>query len=135
VGALEIVYRVNPLLKADEVVELFKSAGLRRPVNDLDRIQRMVNNANIIVAAYDGDSLVGLARGLTDFSYCCYLSDLAVAKSYQRKGVGKELIRRTREILGEEVMLLLLSAPEAMSYYPYIGFAKADNAWIIHRKK
>ncbi len=132
---MEIVYRVNPLLKADEVVELFKSAGLRRPVNDLDRIQRMVNNANIIVAAYDGDSLVGLARGLTDFSYCCYLSDLAVAKSYQRKGVGKELIRRTREILGEEVMLLLLSAPEAMSYYPYIGFAKADNAWIIHRKK
>jgi ribosomal protein S18 acetylase RimI-like enzyme len=133
--ALEIIYRVNPWLEAHEVAGLFKSAGLRRPVDDLNRIQRMLNNANLTIAAYHEDRLVGIARGLTDFSYCCYLSDLAVAKEYQGRGIGRELVRRMKDMLGDEVMLLLLSAPNAMSYYPYIGFEQADNAWIIHRTR
>ena len=133
--ALEIVYRVNPWLEAQEVAGLFKSAGLRRPVDDLKRIQRMLNLANLTIAAYHEDRLVGIARALTDFSYCCYLSDLAVAKEYQGRGIGRELIRRMKDMLGDEVMLLLLSAPNAMSYYPHIGLERADNAWIIHRTR
>ena len=131
---MDIVYRINSPLKAAQVAQLFRSSGIRRPVDDLKRIQKMIENANLTLTAWDGDTLVGIARAVTDFSYCCYLSDLAVDRAYQRQGIGKELIRRMREILGDEVMMLLLAVPEAMEYYPHIGFEKVENAWRIPRK-
>ncbi len=81
------------------------------------------------------ETLVGIARCLTDFAYCCYLSDLAVDREYQRQGIGKQLVKRVQEAIGDESMLLLLAAPTAMDYYPYIGFNKVDNAWMLPRKR
>ena len=108
---------------------------MHRLVRDrAERVQRMLDNANLIVTAWDGDRLVGVSRAVTDFSYCCYLSDLAVDESYQRAGIGKELVRRTREAAGLECTLLLLSAPAAMGYYPKIGFEKLENAFAIKRE-
>jgi predicted N-acetyltransferase YhbS len=95
----------------------------------------MVANANLVVCARDGEKLVGIARALTDFSYCCYLSDLAVDREYQRMGIGRELVRLVHEQVGDESMLLLLAAPEAQEYYPHIGFEKVENGWIIRRKR
>ena len=95
----------------------------------------MLKHANLTFCAYDDDRLVGIARSLTDFSFACYLSDLAVDKEYQRRGIGQELIRLTEEAIGEESMLLLLAAPDAMEYYPHVGFAKAENAWIKKRRR
>ncbi len=132
---MNLSYRIEAEVDPRAVADLFRKSGIRRPVDDLERIGRMVAHANLIVCARDGDRLVGIARALTDFSFCCYLSDLAVDRDYQRAGIGKELIRKVQEALGDEVMLLLLSAPEAHTYYPHIGFEKADNAWIIHRKR
>lgn len=132
---MPIEYKLNPFLQARDVADLFRSSGINRPVDDLDRIQRMIDNADLNFTAWDGERLVGIARAITDFSYCCYLSDLAVSRPYQRSGIGKELVKRLREHLGEEVMLLLLSAPAAMDYYPRIGFEKVDRAFYIPRVK
>jgi ribosomal protein S18 acetylase RimI-like enzyme len=94
----------------------------------------MVQHANLWVTARDGGKLVGVARSLTDFTYCCYLSDLAVDKEYQRQGVGRALLAKTREAVGDS-MVLLLSAPKAMAYYPHIGMPKAENAFIFPRRR
>jgi predicted N-acetyltransferase YhbS len=128
-------YRVNAQLDAAEVAELFRDSGIRRPVDDIPRIEKMLENANLIVTAWDGGRLVGISRSLTDFSYCLYLSDLAVAKAYQKQGIGKELIRLTQECVGDQVMVLLLAAPAAKDYYGPVGFEKVDNGWIINRKR
>lgn len=130
-----INYRVNEKLKAEDVIELFQRSGIRRPVGEPERIERMLDGANLIVTAWDGEQLVGIARALTDFSYCCYLSDLAVDRAYQRAGIGRELVRQVGEQIGEECMLLLLAAPEAMEYYPKIGFDKVENGYIIRRAR
>lgn len=100
---------------------------------DLMRIERMLANANLLISTWHEDQLVGMGRALTDFSYCCYLSDLAVDKAYQNCGIGRELINHVRSAIGNEVTLILLSAPEAMSYYPKVGFEHAKNAFIIKR--
>ena len=93
----------------------------------------MLNNSNFVLTAWDNDKLVGILRGMTDFSYACYLSDLAIDKEYQKQGIGKKLISMSRKILGEKVAIILLSAPSAMGYYPKIGLNKAGNAFIIPR--
>ncbi len=130
-----ITYRTNAALEAHQLSELFKASGIKRPVEDLNRIKKMIDNSNLVVTAWDGDRLVGIARALSDYSYCCYLSDLAVDKEYQKQGIGHELVDEVRKLAGEESNLLLISAPEAMEYYPKIGFDKCGNAFIIHRKK
>ena len=132
---MEIQYKINAKLSEGDVADLFLSAGLKRPSDDIDRIGRMLAGANLIVTAWDGERLVGIARALTDFAYCCYLSDLAVDAAYQKHGIGRELVRIVREQIGEEVMLLLLSVPDAMTYYPKIGFEKVENGWTILRKR
>lgn len=130
-----LTYRVNAELDAAEVADLFRDSGIRRPVDDIPRIEKMLECANLTITAWDGARLVGIARSLTDFAFCLYLSDLAVAKAFQRQGIGKELIRRTQELVGDQVMILLLAAPEAKDYYGPVGFSKVDNGWIINRTR
>jgi GNAT superfamily N-acetyltransferase len=130
-----IEYRHNFPLDPAEVVRVFNAAGITRPTADLPRIARMFAAPSLVVSAWHEGCLVGVSRSLTDYSYCCYLSDLAVAKAFQGQGIGRELIQRIQAILGEEVALILLSAPGAMSYYPAIGFQPADNAFVVKRKR
>lgn len=132
---MQIIYEIVEKIAASEVADVFKKSGITRPVDDLDRIQRMVDHADIIVTARYNDQLVGIARAITDYSYCCYLSDLAVDAEYQRMGIGKELVRIIQEKLGEEVTLVLVAAQNAIEYYPRIGFDKLDNAFSIRRKR
>ncbi len=132
---MEIQYKINAEVEAQAVAELFLRAGLKRPSDDIERIGRMLAGANLTVTAWDGERLIGVARALTDFAYCCYLSDLAVDVDYQKRGIGLRLVEIVREQIGEEVMLLLLSVPDAMTYYPKIGFTKAENGWTILRKR
>lgn len=130
---MAVEYKINAPLRAAQVSELFISSGIKRPVDDLERIQSMIDHADVTITAWDGEQLVGIARAITDFSYCCYLSDLAVCKKFQKQGIGKQLVERLRDHLGEQVSFVLLSAPSAMEYYPGIGFEKTDKAFIIPR--
>ena len=131
----DITYEAEKSPSSAEVAELFRASGLRRPHDDLKRIEMMLQHANLLVSARHAGMLVGMARALTDFSYCCYLSDLAVHRDYQRNGIGKELVSCIRRKLSDEVMILLLAAPEAMDYYPPLGFQKVGNGWIIPRNR
>ncbi|HEY9278042.1 MAG TPA: GNAT family N-acetyltransferase [Methylotenera sp.] len=129
----QIEYRHNTPLAAADVAAVFDASGIRRPTKDLARIERMFANANLVISAWHENKLVGVCRALTDFSYCCYLSDLAVDKTYQKYGIGSELIGRIQETIGDEVALILLSSPEAMKFYPKLGFEKVENGFIIKR--
>lgn len=128
-----ITYRLGNDLNLDEVIELYRAStlGERRPVDDRARMQAMLANANVVVTAWDGNLLVGIARAFTDFSYATYLSDLAVRQSHQRQGVGRDLIRETRRHCGNHAYIVLLAAPKAVEYYPRIGFAPHPSAWIL----
>lgn len=133
---MTIVYAREPQLTVAEFVDVLKRSTLaqRRPLDSAERVGRMLRNSNLILTARDGATLIGVARSVTDFAYCCYLSDLAVDEPYQKQGIGKRLIEETRQAIGPESMLLLLSAPKAMSYYPHIGMPKLENAFMYDRK-
>lgn len=131
-----ISYAVEEQLDINEFISVLERStlGERRPVNDKVRIQRMLDNANLIVVARDQGKIIGVARSLTDFAFCCYVSDLAVDEAYQRQGIGKRLLDETRKAIGPEAACLLLAAPKAMSYYPHIGMNHLDNAFMFPRE-
>jgi predicted N-acetyltransferase YhbS len=128
-----IEYRYGNDLDLDQVIELYNEStlGQRRPVDDRQIVSDMIRHGNLTVTAWDEELLVGISRTLTDFSYVGYLSDLAVRQSYQRMGIGVEMIQKTREKMGPRSMLVLLAAPQAADYYPKIGFVKHNSAWLL----
>jgi N-acetylglutamate synthase-like GNAT family acetyltransferase len=128
-----ITYKENQLISPEQLAEVFFQSTIKRPYTDLTRLKKMIEASPLLITAWDDEKLVGVARSLTDFSYCCYLSDLAVKEDYQRKGIGEELIKRTKEAIGPTCSLVLLSAPDALDYYPKVGFKKADHAFFIQR--
>jgi predicted N-acetyltransferase YhbS len=79
--------------------------------------------------------LVGVSRSITDWVWSCYLSDLAIRENYKAKGIGKKLIELTKNKVGDQSVVLLLSVPTAMEYYPKVGMQKVNNGFIIHRQR
>ena len=132
---MSVIYEFDLIPEIKSIIEIYENSGLNRPTADPERIAKMYAHADLVVTAWHQEKLVGIARSITDFSYCCYLSDLAVRKDYQHKGIGKNLVELTKEKIGEEVMLLLLSVPTAMDYYQKLGMQKVDNGFIIKRTR
>ena len=132
---MEITYKTDVMPTVPEIIALYNAAGLPRPTNDPERMKQMFMHSNLIVTAWDEDQLVGVCRTITDWVWCSYLADLAVSPDHKKSGIGKELIRLTREKIGEQSMILLLSVPAAMDYYPKVGFTKEDRGFIINRER
>ncbi len=128
----------EPNLTVEEFRAVLVASTLdrRRPVNEPERLERMLREADLIVTARDGARLVGISRALTDFAYCCYLSDLAVDVAYQHQGIGRMLVAETHRRAGvEDTTLLLTAAPAAETYYPKIGMQPIASAWMIRRTR
>jgi GNAT superfamily N-acetyltransferase len=132
-----VVYDAEPNLSPAEFIDLLHRSTLaeRRPVDDPERIRTMLDEADLILTARVQGLLVGVSRALTDYSYCTYLSDLAVDAAFQGQGIGRELIRRTHEAAGRQTMLILLAAPKSRSYYPHIGLQQHDSCWYVAREQ
>ena len=135
---MDVVYGIEtyPELGPGEFIDLLRRSTLaqRRPVDEPETIRGMLEHAGIIVTARDGGLLVGVSRAITDFHFCTYLSHLAVDQAFQRRGIGRELIRRTHEAAGLGTHLILLAAPQARTYYPHIGMESHDSCWMIARE-
>jgi ribosomal protein S18 acetylase RimI-like enzyme len=128
-----INYKVEPELGVEEFIGVLvrSTLGERRPVSDRDRIDQMLTHANLIITARSQiGELVGVARCVTDFVYCSYLSDLAVDLEFQHRGIGKQLIREVK-IATPKAKLILLSAPDALNYYPKIGMTRSDRCFVL----
>lgn len=126
-------YRVNAPVSTEQFTELLmhSTLGERRPVDDRECMAGMIANSNLTVSAWKGGLLIGIARCVTDFHYACYLSDLAVHKDYQRKGIGRELQALTQQQLGPRCKLILIAAPAAGEYYGPLGYTHNERCWVL----
>lgn len=133
---MPIVYSLEPDLTAEEFRDVLVSSGLaaRRPADDLARLDRMLRGAEIVVTAREGGKLIGISRAITDYSFCCYLSDLAVDGAYQGRGIGRRLIEETHDASGPLTGLYLVSAPAAVGFYSRIEMASYPCFGIRARK-
>jgi predicted N-acetyltransferase YhbS len=127
-----ITFQIEENLSVEEFKEILEQStlGERRPVNEPERLAKMLQHGNLIVTARDNEKLVGVSRSMTDFLYCTYLSDLAVHANYQKQGIGKELIKQTK-LATPKAKLILVSAPKAIDFYPKIGMTKYEHCFFL----
>jgi len=130
---MQIEYRRDIDISVDQAIDLYtrSTLGERRPVDRRDIFEGMLKNANLTLSAWDGARLVGISRSLTDFTYVAYLADLAVDAAYQKRGIGRQLVKETRACLGQDCMIVLLAAPKANDYYAKLGFEHNPRAWVL----
>jgi len=130
---MKINYTAKQKITSQEFIDILNRStlGERRPVDDEKCIQGMLDHADILVLAMDGEKIIGVARAISDFNYACYLSDLAVDVVYQKMGIGEKLIDKVKEELEEGCKIILLSAPAAVEYYPKVGFTQHPSAWVL----
>lgn len=114
------------------VAALYAAAPLRRPIGDMERLKAMFDHANLVVSAWDGPGLVGLARGWTDHAYDGYICDLAVHPGYQGQGIGRGLLEEARA-LGPGIQWVLSASPLAVDYYQHLGWEPILNGWRLKR--
>jgi GNAT superfamily N-acetyltransferase len=130
----ELTYRRDTRPPASTVAELYKAAGLNRPVHDLDRLQRVYDGSTVVVTAWEGQRLVGILRGWSDGAYDGYVCDLAVHPDHQRRGVGRALLDACAEG-NPEVQWVLRASLVATHYYEHLGWARIENGWYLARQR
>jgi GNAT superfamily N-acetyltransferase len=130
-------FALEPGLSAADFIAILEASGLaeRRPVSEPARIETMLRHADIVLTARSAGRLIGVSRAIADFGFCCYLSDLAVDRAFQRRGIGKKLIERTWDAAGRETTLILLAAPAAAAYYPHIGMTRHEACFTYPRQR
>ena len=134
---MSVNYTLEPNLSAQEFQDVLVASTLaeRRPADDLWRLEKMLRHADVIMTARDEGKLVGVSRAITDFAFCCYLSDLAVAKDHQGQGIGKKLVEKTHIAAGLHTNLFLVSAPASEGYYPKIGMKPYPCFGLPHSER
>lgn len=132
---MDIHYSTVDQCTPEEVSGVFIRSGIKRPSGDRERIRRMLEHADVIVTARESGRLIGILRAVTDYSYCCYISDIAVEKESQGLGIGSRLIQQLQSYIGsDEVQYILIAAPDAVGFYEKMGLERVDRAFIIRRK-
>lgn len=127
----EVIYKLELNLDPDEFRRLLIDSGIKkRPLEDKKRMETMCTKSNLIYTARIGKKLVGVARSISDFAFCTYLSDLAVSENYKHRGIGKKLVHLTKQAT-PDALLILLAAPEAIDYYPKIGLSKFNDCYLL----
>ena len=135
-----VSYAREPGLSVAEFQRVLLESGLgaTRPIGDEARLGMMLSAADLVLTARLGapdGPLVGIARCVTDFAWCCYLSELAVCASAQGLGVGKGLLDEARRQLGPGVTVLLVSVPDAVGFYERAGMDRIPDAFWHRRRR
>lgn len=88
-----------------------------------ERFPRMLRNVDVTTTARDGDLLVGLVAGLTDFAYFLFLTDTGVARGYERRGIGRRLVEMAVAASGgaRDICAVTWSNPAAAAFYRRCG--------------
>jgi ribosomal protein S18 acetylase RimI-like enzyme len=129
---MDIAYSDDQPVDTDQFIALLNASGLAasRPIADRACVASMVLNADILITAWHGDELVGISRAVTDFTWCCHLSDIAVDAAWQRRGIGREMIARTCALLGDRCRLIVPADEGAGDYFAAAGFNPMGSVWV-----
>jgi ribosomal protein S18 acetylase RimI-like enzyme len=130
-----LVYRDDHDIDLDQLTILFNAVGWERRTADRERLAQLVRGSMFVVSAWEGDRLVGFARAISDGATNAYISTVAVLPEYQKRGIGREIIRRLVE--GRDHLQFVLHAND--NAYPFylhldVGFEPFDSVLVRRRK-
>jgi ribosomal protein S18 acetylase RimI-like enzyme len=116
------------------LIELFNEVGWEDKTKDVNRLERMVQNSQIVLTAWDGDYMIGFARCTTDCVLNGQINNVVVDSRYRNKGVGKALVTNIIES-NKCVTYVLRGDPENEDFYNRLGFEVAERTFVYKRRE
>lgn len=132
---MTITYSLDLTPEPKEVADLLIEGGFLRPLEDLHRVQRMLDHGNITVTVRNDNQLVGFCRAISDGSYYCLIAEVVVAIDSKGQGIGKRMLDLVQQEAGEEVNLVLTSSVEGEPFYEHLGWERVERAFRLRRKR
>lgn len=128
---MEIRYDARKDLPFDKLHTLFQAVGWSDGTTTpamLENFNVPFRNSTLVWSAWDGDTLAGCVRVLSDKMFRSVIYDLAVLPKYQGCGIGKELVRRCQAAFpGSE---WLVGTETAAEFYERLGFRRSDDVFL-----
>jgi len=126
-----ITLKIGYDIPFDQLVGLYNSVGWFAYTSDEQRpkLQEAINNSTYVVTAWNGETLVGLARCISDDVSICYLQDILIHPEFQRHGIGRKLLSNCLERFAHVRMKVLITDDEERQklFYKSLGFKNTKD--------
>jgi ribosomal protein S18 acetylase RimI-like enzyme len=129
---IELFSFTEKRIKAIDLINLYKNAGWwdERQEQDIKKMLCQVPN----VGAWRGDSLIGFARAVTDGKFRAYIEDVVIHRSYQKEGIGTDLVSKLLEELTHIDVISLFCEEHLIPFYEKNRFKRSKSQFVMHRK-
>lgn len=100
----KIELRTTKKVPPDQVRQLFRLGGWPEDIPRFpdQKVRAMLRRSHLVVSAWHGKQLVGLASVVSDGSISAYIENLMVAPRYRSQGIGKAMLKRAVSQLRKE---------------------------------
>lgn len=129
--ASRLNYKVNFAISIEDFIRLIRQSPFKEvvPTDNLTQLDAMLNNADLLISAWDEEQVVGFVRAVTDFSSSCYICELAIDANYQKLGIDRSLMRLAAEELPADCQILFFTTDSNLTEYLRLGFTQSPRAW------
>ena len=120
-------------LNQADALALYQAVGWNMYTRDPKKLERATAQSLSVLGAYDGDQLVGLIRAVGDGETILFIQDLLVLPSYQRQGIGRQLVNALVDQFPQVRQRVLLTddQPQTRAFYENIGFVQSSKVGVI----
>lgn len=121
-----ITFRTGSDISLEQLVNLYNSVNWLAYTTDdqKPKLQDAVQKSTYVITAWSGETLVGLARCISDDVAICYLQDILIHPEYQRLGIGRRLLANCLERFAHVRMQVLITDDEERQklFYESLGY-------------
>lgn len=119
-----IRYEQTKQLEIQAVLDLYAAVEWTNYTNQPAMLEQALTNSLYVLAAFDGEKVVGLLRAVGDGYSIVFIQDLLVLPDYQRQGIGSQLLRQVLAAFPSVYQLHLLTSQEERTkqFYEALGF-------------
>ena len=137
-----ITFKKQEVVKLEDVLHLYQAVGWTNYTNQPQMLEQSLAHSLAIYVARDGEEIVGLVRLVGDGFSSVFVQDLIVLPSYQRQGIGSDLMK---EALGDfkdayQVQLATEQTEKTLGFYRSLGFETLSTydctgmIWVDRKK-
>ena len=137
-----ITIKKQEIVKLEDVLHLYQAVGWTNYTNQPQMLEQALSHSLATYLARDGEEIVGLVRLVGDGFSSVFVQDLIVLPSYQRQGIGSDLMK---EALGDfkdayQVQLVTEQTEKNVGFYRSMGFEALSTydcmgmTWINREK-
>ena len=137
-----ITVRKQDLVNINDVLHLYQAVGWTNYTHQPQMLEQALSHSLAIYLALDGDAVVGLVRLVGDGFSSIFVQNLIVLPSYQRQGIGRDLMKEALEDFKDayQVQLVTEQTEKNLEFYCSLGFETLSTydctgmIWVDRKK-